>query len=430
LRLTVIHKLVLSYTVVAATSLTAVVYALASMRAQNQEIARVVQVDFRAFTLTRDLRNNVLAQEALEKQHRIYGDPELLALLGRRQSELEALWRTFRGVARSDAVDRIGPLIDSYLASRTPPAGEKGEPIMAERSAMRDSLVRGLDAARGEHRHGIDDSLGALSDASQNAYRLTLLLVIAGLLLGIPVAFSIAWSIHASVRGLRRATQAIGDGRFGAELPRAGNDELGHLAREFVDMSRKLAELERKQLDANPLTHLPGNRAIDTEMEARLRANETFAHAYIDLDHFKAYNDRYGYSKGNELIAAVGSLIREVVAEHGDGQDLVGHVGGDDYVVLTTTPTAEQIAKELVARFDSQVSSFYNDEDRNNGHVVAVDRFGTIRRIPLVSMSIAVVSTDNFDAPSVLAIAHECARIKEHLKQLPGSNYLVDRRKR
>lgn len=430
LRLTVTKKLVLSYTIVAATSLTAVIYALASMRQQDHEIAHVVNVDFSAFALARDLRDNVLAQEALEKQHLVHGDSELLELLARRQWELDSLWRSFRGVAHADAVEKILPLIDTYRASRAPLTGRVSEPVEAERSALRDSLVRALDASRGEHRRSIDDSLRELSEASRGAYRLTLFLVIAGLLVGLPVAVSIAWSVHASVTRLRRATQAIGDGRFEAELPPGGDDELGRLAREFTDMSRKLADLERRRLDANPLTHLPGNRAIDREMEERLQANEPFAHAYIDLDHFKTYNDRYGYSKGSEVLAKVGALIREVVAEHGNGDDLVGHVGGDDYVVVTTTRAVEQIAKELVARFELQVTSFYNEEDRKNGHVVAIDRYGTLRRIPLITMSIAVVSTENFDSPSVLAIANECARMKEHLKMLPGSNYLVDRRKR
>ncbi len=188
-------------------------------------------------------------------------------------------------------------------------------------------------------------------------------------------------------------------------------------------------ELEQQHLDANPLTRLPGNLVIDRELEERIDQDLPFAHLYIDLDNFKAYGDHYGYKVGSDAINLVDKLIREVVEQQGGQNDLVGHIGGDDYVVLTDPNRAEELAKAIITTFDGHVPELYDPKDLEAGFIFATDRHGIKRSFPLLTISIAITLSENLEQPSLLAISHNCARMKGHLKQLKNSNYLIDRRK-
>jgi GGDEF domain-containing protein len=434
MKLNITRKLALSYLVVAATTLVALVYALTNMREQTRRTTHVFAVEFKALALSRDLRNNVLAQETLSKQFEILKSPELVELLDRREQEFDVLWSRFVSLDGSaqDLETTIGRYRDRRMAARS--AMEKAElaaadaAVLEDLSVVRSTLLQELDGFRGLQAQHIDDQLQTLSEHGRSAYQWTLFLVIVGLLVGAPIAFSVALSIHRSVNRLVQATQAIGSGRFDFPIEES-EDELGHLAREFADMGRKLQSLERERLDANPLTHLPGNLAIDRELERRIRAGIPFAHIYIDLDNFKVYNDRYGYQRGSEVLARVGELIGEVVRELGSEDDLIGHVGGDDYIVLSTPERAETLAEGLIASFDALAPRFYSEEDQNARSFPGTDRYGVERTFPLMSMSVAVVCSDNLAQPTASGISRECARMKEHLKNLPGSNLLIDRRK-
>jgi diguanylate cyclase (GGDEF)-like protein len=194
-------------------------------------------------------------------------------------------------------------------------------------------------------------------------------------------------------------------------------------------MALKLMELEKINLDANPLTRLPGNLAIDRKLEECIEKEIPFAHLYIDLDNFKAYGDHYGYKHGSDAINMVGKLLQEVVRKHGGEADLVGHIGGDDYVILTDPERCEVIAKTVISTFDSRIHELYNKKDFKAGFILGTDRHGVKRSFPLLTMSIAITLSENLNYPSILEISNNCARMKEHLKRLKNSNYLIDRRK-
>ena len=194
-------------------------------------------------------------------------------------------------------------------------------------------------------------------------------------------------------------------------------------------MARKLEELEQASLDANPLTRLPGNLVISRELEDRIAQKRPFAHLYLDLDNFKAYNDHYGYNAGSDVINRVGELLRRIVAEQGEKDDLVGHIGGDDYMILTDPERAEHLAKTIISEFDSMVPEVYDAKDLEAGFIVGVDRYDVKRSFPLLTISIAVTLSENLENPTLPMISLNCASIKDHLKRLKGSNYLIDRRK-
>ncbi|MCK7492803.1 MAG: hypothetical protein MZW92_15700 [Comamonadaceae bacterium] len=123
-------------------------------------------------------------------------------------------------------------------------------------------------------------------------------------------------------------------------------------------------------------------------------------------------------------------MIRRSVETNGNPADLVGHIGGDDYLVLTAPDCAEPIARSIIKEFDEARKTFYTSEDYRDGQYEGLDRFGGKRTFPLMSISIAIICSDNVVNPTRHSISADSSKMKEHLKQLPGSNYLVDRRRR
>jgi diguanylate cyclase (GGDEF)-like protein len=434
---TVTRKVALGYLVIIAFSLLALGYALVSLHDHNRRTEQLVGGQFHAFILLQDIRQNLLGQENLEKQLLILRDTTLYGLLERRATELDNLLigmkTSFQPVyfsALPNAVENYTSQARLLMQLLAKGAWDQAEKLAETTTApLRSQLLVLLSDLWMQHQVALDKDLQELSLQSSKAYRLTLLITLFGIALSAPVALTVIASIHGSVKALQKATQDIAAGKFEAPIDIRSNDEFGQLAQDFATMARKLLELEQLSLDANPLTRLPGNLAIDRELEQRIADKRPFAHLYIDLDNFKAYGDHYGYKAGSDVINLVGNLLREAVARHGGDNDLVGHIGGDDYVILTDPESAEILAKDIIKNFDSRVPELYEQKDLAAGFIIGYDRYGIKRSFPLLSISIAITLSENMEQPSPLSISHNCARMKEHLKQLKNSNYLIDRRK-
>jgi len=198
---------------------------------------------------------------------------------------------------------------------------------------------------------------------------------------------------------------------------------------ELVARVKMLLRKTTRDLDANPLTRLPGNVSILTEIQKRIDSDALFAICYIDLDKFKSFNDKYGFEKGDEVIKNTGRILINSVQEKGNSQDFIGHIGGDDFVVMTTPNKIDELCKTIIVTFDSMVPNLYNEEDKKNGFIIAKDRHGDIAKIPLISISISIVSNDKKKIKHVGEIGEIGAELKEYAKSLPGSNYVKERRK-
>lgn len=177
----------------------------------------------------------------------------------------------------------------------------------------------------------------------------------------------------------------------------------------------------------SPLTGLPGNVQIHAEMKKRLLKKEEFSVLYVDLDNFKAYNDVYGFLKGDQIIEFTGSILVESV--HNNGSGFVGHIGGDDFISIVPYKDTENLCKEIIARFDSEVTKFFNDEDNEKGYIEVANRKGIIEKFPLTSISIAVVVADKNRFNNILEIGDVSAQVKHAVKSVMGSSYAIDRRK-
>lgn len=185
----------------------------------------------------------------------------------------------------------------------------------------------------------------------------------------------------------------------------------------------------RRDLYANPLTHLPGNVPIEKEIQKAIDSKDLFAALFIDLDNFKVYNDNYGYAAGNRVIKFCANTLLNCVKESGNPNDFVGHIGGDDFVVITTPEKADHISQEIINLFDSLIPIQYSEEDISRGYVISEDRRGEVKKFPLMTISIAVITNENKQFIHHLQVAEKAAELKKMVKKLEGSNYQRDRRK-
>lgn len=195
--------------------------------------------------------------------------------------------------------------------------------------------------------------------------------------------------------------------------------------------ARVQAHIKRSEqyLQSSPLTNLPGNYAIQQVIAARLDTKEPIAVIYLDLTNFKSYNDKYGWIAGDKIIKQLGELIVSAVLSCGDPNIFVGHVGGDDFVVVTRPRFAEALGLEIVRRFDVMIVDSYSPEDRSRGYIEVVDRLGEMRQVPIISLGAAVVTNELRPLEHPLQVAQIAAEVKRYLKTLPGSQVAFDRRR-
>lgn len=196
--------------------------------------------------------------------------------------------------------------------------------------------------------------------------------------------------------------------------------------------ARVQAHLKRSEqyLQSSPLTNLPGNPAIQRVIGARLAAHDLLAIIYLDLTNFKSFNDKYGWLAGDQVLRELAEIIVRNVMTLGDKDDFVGHIGGDDFVILTRPHCAEGIARAINHDFDERIPFHYNIEDRERGYLEGVDRQGTVRQMPLASVAAAIVTNEHRELFHPLQVAQIAAEVKRYLKTMPGSQYGFDRRRK
>jgi diguanylate cyclase (GGDEF)-like protein len=175
----------------------------------------------------------------------------------------------------------------------------------------------------------------------------------------------------------------------------------------------------------NPLSGLPGNTTITEEIDRRLARREHFALIYIDIDRFKEFNDHYGFTRGDRLITTLAEVLMQTA---GGDRRFLGHVGGDDFVLLARIEEAEALAEGITRRFDKTVRALYDPEDRARGWLKARDRRGRLRHILFATVSIGIVNVPPGRFDSATAAARAAAEVKEVAKRRPGSGWAVDRR--
>jgi diguanylate cyclase (GGDEF)-like protein len=198
--------------------------------------------------------------------------------------------------------------------------------------------------------------------------------------------------------------------------------------RELLSRIKNIFRRIDRNRNANPLTGLNGNLEIQRDITSRLAKGLSLAVIYVDLDNFKAYNDTYGFSNGDRIIVLTADILKDQSALFGNPDDFVGHIGGDDFIIVTTPDKAERICLEIIAEFDDKVLNFYNEEDRCREYVTTKNRKGEVDTFPLMSISLAVVTNQKREINSYVQVGDIASDLKRKLKTIPGSNWFADRR--
>ncbi len=198
--------------------------------------------------------------------------------------------------------------------------------------------------------------------------------------------------------------------------------------RELEARIRAVIRRNQKNLDSNPLTRLPGNNTIQEQISHRIAGEGKFAVAYTDLDNFKAYNDKYGFQRGDDLILFTVGVLKKALQERGSPGGFVGHIGGDDFVIIDEAGRMGGICQKVTEDLDAGVPAFYEAEDRQAGYIATKDRQGVRRKFPFVSISIAVTSNENRTFGNVAEIVQTVTELKKFAKQKKGSCVVYDKR--
>lgn len=180
--------------------------------------------------------------------------------------------------------------------------------------------------------------------------------------------------------------------------------------------------------EVNPLTRLPGNIAINKQIQKRLDRGDIFALAYLDLDNFKPFNDKYGFVRGDEVLKMIGRLILNTVRQKQPHGSFVGHIGGDDFVFIMDIKNIEDASKEIIDNFNKIIPTFYDPDDRMKGVIESFDRQGKIRAFPFITISIGIVSNEFRKFSHYGEMAEVATEMKSYTKYCGGNFYCKDRR--
>jgi GGDEF domain-containing protein len=211
----------------------------------------------------------------------------------------------------------------------------------------------------------------------------------------------------------------------------AGTDEvITGLFSPAEQRARLEAMLIRTQRDVSvhPSTRLPGTTEIEREIRRQLESGTEFAVCYADLDHFKEFNDRYSYYDGDRVIYLVSRLLHDVVKGMSGPRGFVGHIGGDDFIFIIPSKDISPVCTEILSVFDTLMPLQYNDQDRRAGYFFGKDRRGQLHRVPLMTLSIGIVTNRNRRFAHPAQVSELATEMKSYAKTLPGSVFVVDRR--
>jgi diguanylate cyclase (GGDEF)-like protein len=178
----------------------------------------------------------------------------------------------------------------------------------------------------------------------------------------------------------------------------------------------------------SPLTGLPSGLRIERAIEHQLLSRAPWSILYLDIDTFKAYNDVYGFLSGNELIRLLAHVITDSVRDEGNSNDFVGHIGGDDFIVITTPDKVDRLCRALIDGWETSSRVLYTQEDLQRGTLIAHDRRGEMQVHPLCGISIGVVTNLHRSITTMEEVSRVAAQVKAKAKLSSGSSYYVDRR--
>lgn len=196
----------------------------------------------------------------------------------------------------------------------------------------------------------------------------------------------------------------------------------------LYQLVQRVEQMQETAIDANPLTRLPGNNSIVRAIQEAIDQHRDVAIIHTDLDNFKAVNDAYGFSVGDDILLFNAEILHTALRKYCDGDSFLGHIGGDDFVVMIPADKLEVVANEVIRRFDDGAPSFYAEVDRKRRYLISVDRQGTTNRFPITSISMGGMLLRDYWFTRYVEVAEICGELKHAAKKYEGSNLFTDRR--
>ena len=215
------------------------------------------------------------------------------------------------------------------------------------------------------------------------------------------------------------------------EAFRAGADEVLTPVFEPEEQRSRLDVLltrTERNVSVHPSTRLPGTNEIEREIKRHMDAGGLFAVCYADLDHFKEYNDRYSYYDGDRVILLLSRILHDVVKGLCGAGGFVGHIGGDDFILVLPLEDAAPCCSEIITVFDVLIPLQYSDQDRRAGYFFGKDRRGQLHKVPFMTLSIGIVTDERRRFAHPAQVSELATEMKSYAKTLPGSVFVFDRR--
>jgi diguanylate cyclase (GGDEF)-like protein len=412
-------------------------YAIFHLQKLNQVAHEITNHNFILVETTKSMLDALLTQESTEKKYFVFKDPSLEQIFWQRANDFKAgltIMKKLQAGNRGDKnLDNLALLHDRYGVLFYQEISLLKDGRLQEAQAISDSsgkaaieeMASELKNIQKKTEKAINDKMSLMTSQSDTATTMTLGLSFLALVLGVVLALVITSNISRPLRQLQRATGLIAEGKLDHEIQIKRNDEIGALAKSFIYMTQRLKILEEMHLDASPLTGLPGNSAIENRIQSLLTSRQLFSLCQVDLDNFKPFADKYGYAWGSEIIKEVADALTEYVQATPEQEIFIGHIGGDDFVVIAAPEQAKEICQKLVEDFAQRIIRFYDTQDAKRGYIMGKDRQGVMQKFPLITVSVAIVTDDGTQFKNPLDMAMTVAELKEYVKLLPGSNYMT-----
>ncbi len=435
-KLSISRKMLIGYLMMVVLTAVAVVYALLSLQRLNALNNAIVMVDIPLQEASDRMLEAAIAQDTYEKRYLILQGEDTLKLFRKRGKEVEEVLTSFQ--VKADAqVESIGKLHKTYgtLFAREAAlikAGDIGSASVLSSGVLKNTfekLVAQIKKLSMRAKQSQEAKMKQISRTGTFALVATGILCLLGVLLGVLSSMVVTHHIFSSIDKLALATIHVAEGDFHYDPQISDKDEIGALAQAFLAMGKRLYNLEEMYLDASPLTRMPGGIAIENVLKQRIESRKHFAFCVIDLDNFKAFNDHYGYAHGNVVIREAAKIIESAARAKGTPDDFVGHVGGDDFVVITTPERMRDVCGEIIRAFDARMPDFYTEDDRKNGFIIGKNRQGQEMRFQLMTVSIAIVTNQQRSFSNPLEASEIAAELKDYAKAIPSSLYVVDKRR-
>ncbi len=411
--------------------------ALFNLNRLNNISNSILNTDVVVIAASEKMIDAIWSQELYARRYLILKTKDLLELFRERDKVFKQQVAKIKAVPddRDFPIDKIDSLHNEYndiliqgLANLGNPSSLRAKKIEKEIKKKQDTIIALIKGMEAEAIHDQIEKTGKTSAIGTIAFRASVILCVFGILLSVTAALLITRNISGAIRKLKLATQMISNGEFEFMPDIRNKDELGDLSEAFIAMAKRLKQLEEMSLDTSPLTRLPGGVSIEKTMQERISSGDLIAFCLIDIDNFKSYNDHYGYAKGNDLIKATAKIILDAVSELGTADDYIGHIGGDDFVIITKPDLYDRICNAVIDSFDKTVPVFYDSEIRKRGYIIAEDRQGKQVTFPLASISIAVVTNTKRKFINYIQFGEIAAEMKEYAKSFSGSVCKVDNR--